>query len=64
MKKILVLLGLLVFVATGTAVLAKGSDKVKCCYPTKSGKLTCKETTRPECKNVHGRVVQKCQDCK
>ncbi|MBI4962395.1 MAG: hypothetical protein HY913_03890 [Desulfomonile tiedjei] len=64
MKKLFLLFALLVFVVAGATVLAKGSDKVKCCYPTKSKTLKCKDTTRPECKNVNGRVVQRCEECK
>ena len=64
MKKVILLFALLAFLAVGAAVSGKGRDKVNCCSKTKSGKLTCMETTRPQCKNVGGRVVGTCAECK
>lgn len=64
MKKGFVLFAVLVWVALGLTALAKDTSKVNCCVPTKSKKVRCVEMTKPECKNQHGRVVTKCEDCK
>jgi hypothetical protein len=63
-KKVILLVALLAFLTAGAAVLGKGRDKVNCCSKTKSGRLTCMESTRPQCKNVGGRVVGTCAECK
>jgi hypothetical protein len=64
MRKIILLCAVLAFLVAGAIVLGKGRDKINCCFRTKSGRLKCMETTRPECKNAGGRVVNTCAQCK
>lgn len=57
MKRFLILLALLAFVATGPAAFA--AKKVNCCV---DGKV--KKVTSAECKKAGGKAVKKAAQCK
>lgn len=63
MKKLLVFVALLCFVAAGPAATVssakKESGNVNCCV-----KGQCKQMTKDDCKKSNGRVLKSCKDCK
>jgi len=59
MKKILLLVMLGAFLATGSLVFSKQQFMVKCCHKGK-----CDYMSRPECQRLGGRIVQDCGQCR
>jgi hypothetical protein len=61
MKKVVILMALLAFVAAGvmTAYAADAPKTVKCCV-----KGECKDMTKADCTKAKGKVVKDCKTCK
>ncbi len=64
MKKVVILMALLAFVAAGVVSVcaqAKEAPKVKCCIKATGD---CTEMTKADCSKAKGKVVKDCKDCK